>query len=165
MMGATALTAGIAMIFVLLPEINFPKTKAVIGEGATTDYSMAFSSSKNKFGAATTESTYAAKTDLGNEVSFAYNNIATALGYWGKTSAGGYVYNTTPINGLKSIAITFKDTNGVKISYGWAANAYRVSDVALAATAAGGTAAYAFGNEMPSYFKIAYDSAVATIKK
>lgn len=130
------------------------------------DYTMSFASNKNKCWTAvtTTESTATAKTALDNDVSFTYNNTGTALGYWGKINADGYFYNTTPIDGIKSIAITFKDTNGVKISYGWTANTYRVSDVSIAATEAGGTATYLFGNDQPSFFKIAYDTAIASIK-
>jgi hypothetical protein len=130
------------------------------------DYTMNFASNKNKCWTAvtTTESTATAKTALDNDVSFTYNNTGTALGYWGKINADGYFYNTTPIDGIKSIAITFKDTNGVKISYGWTANTYRVSDVSIAATEAGGTATYLFGNDQPSFFKIAYDTAIASIK-
>jgi len=158
-------TIGIVISLGTIVIASLQETPSFVN-AAEGDYTMNFSSNKNKCWTAvtTTESTATAKTALDNDVSFTYNNTGTALGYWGKINADGYFYNTTPIDGIKSIAITFKDTNGIKISYGWTANTYRVSDVSVAATAAGGTATYLFGNDQPSFFKIAYDTAIASIK-
>jgi hypothetical protein len=161
----TGLLAGSLALSLLFVSATTQEGRTnIIAEGTATDYSMSFDSTTNSFGTATTESTHIAKTDLGNDVSFTFNNLGQSTNCWALLNEGGYFYNTTPISGLKSISISFLNGNGVKVSYGWSPSLYQGIDISIDSFGtSGGIVSYDFNGEMPSYFKISYASGAAKL--
>ena len=83
--------------------------------GTETDYSITFSASANKIGteAYSASSVHSgngsATTGLGNPVGFEYNSFYNPTDVWQTIKGGGYLTNTDPIRGMKSIQLAKAD--------------------------------------------------------
>lgn len=89
-------------------------------------------------------------TSNGNSIEFEVSGYSD-----GTFSNNSYIRNTTPINGIESLTISFETLNSdLTISYGWYDNDYYVTDGVINSN----NLAYTFNNQYPSYFKLENES-------
>lgn len=120
-------------------------------------YKMVMNSERNKFHNNTGTTAYSgetiAKTNLNHDVSFAYTDLMGLATTWHVAKTGGGFYNTSAINGLQSISLTFK-TDAKEFKLYWSGDTTFVDSKSQTFTSSTSSLTiFDFNNENPSYFK------------
>ena len=121
--------------------------------GNESAYSMSLDSSFNKLytGDEASDGETTLKTNLGNEVRFAYSMVKGSASAWQTSEADGYFYNVDPIHGLKNITLSFGATgSSYEILYSWD-DSFEFSKELTSAEAA---SSFDFAGSLPNYFKV-----------
>lgn len=119
-------------------------------------YGITFDSGRNKFHEHTGITAYdgdaTVKTDLGNDIGFAYYQLMGKKSTWHVLANGGYFYNTDPIHGIQSITLSF-NTDGASYSVSYSGDA-SFSQTKNFASKKGDVETIDFDGYQPNYFKI-----------
>lgn len=128
--------------------------------GDSTPYSIVLETNKNKIGegafspTATHSGNGFATTELGNQISFEYNQLYNPTNYWQTIKAGGYITNTQPIMGMSSISLTKSGTTGNFGVYWSNTKTFTSERYALFDTSSPLNVTTDFAGYMPNYIKI-----------
>lgn len=119
-------------------------------------YGITFDSGRNKFhehdGITAYDGNATVKTDLGNDIGFAYYQLMGTKSTWHVLANGGYFYNTDPIHGIQSIALSF-NTDGASYSVFYSGD-MSFNQSKSFTSKKGGTETFDFDGCQPNYFKI-----------
>lgn len=119
-------------------------------------YGITFDSGRNKFHEHTGITAYdgnaTIKTDLGNDIGFAYYQLMGTKSTWHVLNNGGYFYNTDPIHGMQSITLSF-NTDGASYSVFYSGGT-SFNQSKNFTSKKGGIETFDFDGYQPNYFKI-----------
>ena len=130
--------------------------EGIFGKAGQQTYGITFDSTHNKFHANTGSTGHSGDavihTDLGNDIGFAFSNVAGGpSSVWQYMKPGSYFYNTTPIHGLSSLTVVSPATTaGFTVSWG------NDLDYTLGSGSYGfssGNPVIDFDGNLPTYFK------------
>ncbi len=127
-------------------------------------YGISFSQTKNKFFDETGSTPYSGektiKTNLDNDVDFSYSNVMGLNNTWHVFKNGGCFYNTTPIHGLSSLTINFKnDDKNFKLYWSFDGT-FNNENIYLGTSSSSDAFVFNFNGEYPYYFKFENSSGV-----
>lgn len=120
----------------------------------TDNYYIVFSSSSNRFvtSGSGQSGTYVAKTHLGNDRSFTYQNLSSSSG-WDTINQNGYFYNTDSLLSVSQISITINN-NSSSFGLYWSPNGDFSSEMYQEFdTSSSQTIQFNFNNYLPNYIK------------
>ena len=120
------------------------------------NYAIVFNSTKNKFFAGTGSAEHSGdaiiKTELDNEIGFAYHNMAGgSSSSWHLSRSGSYFYNTDPIHGLTELTIQCA-TSDREYSILWGSDlSFSLGEYTF--TSSTSLMSFDFDNSYPTFFK------------
>jgi hypothetical protein len=138
---------------VLLANSNIFSLNA-LSRNNTDNYYLDFNASTNKFVSSGTHlsGNYIAKTHLGNDRAFSYQNISST-NYWQLVNQNGCFYNTDSLLGVKQISITIND-NTSSFALFWSPNGDFNDEMHQEFdTSSSQTIIFNFNNYLPNYIK------------
>lgn len=127
-------------------------------------YSISMSSTKNKLFSETGSTPYSGektiKTNLGNDIDFSYSNVMGLNNTWHVLKNGGCFYNKTPIHGLSSLTINFKnDDKNFKLYWSFDGT-FNNENIYLGTSSSSDAFVFDFNGEYPYYVKFENSSGV-----
>lgn len=157
----TIITSLLALSISSAFVIGTISTKGIVKASVPT-FGISFDSSHNKFFAGTGTTTQSGnsviKTNLDNDVAFAYSNLAGgSASVWHLVSADGYFYNTDPIHGLESLKVAFTSSDKEYKIY-WSNNTTFSETKSATYISDTENVNCDFGLEYPTYFKFVNSS-------
>ena len=131
--------------------------EGIFGKAGQQTYGITFDSTHNKFhgnsGSTGHSGNAVVQTDLGNDIGFAFSNVAGGpASAWQYMKPGSYFYNTTPIHGLSSLTVVSPATSaGFTVSWGHDLN-YTFGEGIYGFSS--GNSIVDFDGDLPTYFKL-----------
>ena len=125
-----------------------------LSRNASDNYYLDFNSSTNKFvsSGSNQSGTYVAKTHLGNDRSFTYQDLSSSSG-WQLVNQNGYFYNTDSLLSVSQISITINN-NSSSCGLYWSPHGDFSSEMYQEFdTSSSQTIQFNFNNYLPNYIK------------